>query len=167
VEVTPRPAASAQDLLDAINDIRPHVVHFSGHGWSDGLVMDNGSVDTPEGQELDFELLAKLLVATTTPPTLLVLNACETLGGADLLLSAVPVPVPVVVAMGDAIADVAASVFASQFYAAIASAQTVGVALAQAKVAMEIAQLDDAELPEAIARDDVDIDDVVLVRPPP
>jgi len=49
--------------------------------------MDNGSVDTPEGQELDFELLAKLLAATTTPPTLLVLNACETLGGADLLLS--------------------------------------------------------------------------------
>jgi hypothetical protein len=58
-------------------------------------------------------------------------------------------------------------VFASRFYAAIASAQTVGVALAQAKVAMEIAQLDDAELPEAIARDDVDIDDLVLVRPPP
>jgi CHAT domain-containing protein len=162
VEVTPRPAASAQDLLDAINDIRPHVVHFSGHGWSDGLVMDNGSVDTPKGQELDFELLAKLLAATTTPPTLLVLNACETLGGADLLLPAVPV----VVAMSDTIADVAASVFASQFYAAIASAQTVGVALAQAKVAMEIAQLDDAELPEAIARDDVDIDDLVLVRPP-
>ena len=69
-------------------------------------------------------------------------------------------------AMSDTIADVAASVFASQFYAAIASAQTVGVALAQAKVAMEIAQLDDAELPEAIARDDVDIDDLVLVRQP-
>ena len=68
--------------------------------------------------------------------------------------------------MSDTIADVSASVFARQFYAAIASAQTVGVALAQAKVAMEIAQLDDAELPEAIARDDVDIDDLVLVRPP-
>jgi hypothetical protein len=68
--------------------------------------------------------------------------------------------------MSETIADVAASVFASQFYAAIASAQTVGVALAQAKVAMEIAQLDDAELPEAIARNDVDIDDLVLVRPP-
>jgi hypothetical protein len=125
-------------------------------------VLDDGSVDTPEGQELDFELLAKLLVATTTPPTLLLLDARETLGGADLLLPAVPV----IVAMSDTIADVAASVFVSQFYAAIASAQTVGVALAQAKVAMEIAQLDDAELPEAVARDDVDIDDLVLLAAP-
>lgn len=162
VEVTLRPAAGPQDLLDAINDVRPHVIHFSGHGWSHGLVMDNGSVDDPDGVELDFELLAKLLAATTTPPRLLVLNACETLGGADLLLPAVPV----VIAMSDTIADVAASIFAGQFYAAIASAQSVGAALDQAKVAMEIAQLEDAELPEAITRDDIDIDELVLVRPP-
>lgn len=124
--------------------------------------MDNGSVDEPEAAELDFELLAKLLAATTTPPTLLVLNACETLGGADLLLPAVPV----VIAMSDTIADLAAGVFAGQFYAAIASAQSVGAALEQAKVAMEIAQLEDAELPEAISRDDIHINDLVLVRPP-
>jgi hypothetical protein len=68
--------------------------------------------------------------------------------------------------MSDAIADVAASVFAGQFYSAIASAQSVGASLEQAKVAMEIAQLEDAQLPEAITRDDLDINDLVLVRPP-
>lgn len=162
VELSHRPAASPRDLLDAINDVRPHVIHFSGHGWSQGLVMDNGIVDEPAAAEIHFELLVKLLAATTTPPTLLVLNACETLGGADLLFPAVPV----VIGMSDTIADVAASVFAGQFYAAIASAQSVGVALGQAKVAMEIAQLEDAELPEAICRDDIDINDLVLVRPP-
>jgi hypothetical protein len=78
VDLSHRPAATPYDLLDAINDVRPHVIHFSGHGWSHGLLMDNGSVESPEGHELDFELLAKLLAATTTPPTLLVLNACET-----------------------------------------------------------------------------------------
>ena len=162
VDLSHRPAASPQDLLDAVNDIRPHVIHFSGHGWSRGIVMDNGSVDMPEAAELNFEVLAKLLAATTTPPTLLVLNACETLAGANMLLSAVPV----VIAMSDTVADIAASVFAGQFYAAIASAQSVGAALDQAKVVMEIAQLEDAELPEAISRAEVDINDLVLVRLP-
>lgn len=124
--------------------------------------MDNGSVETPEGEELDYVLLGQLLSATTTPPRLLVLNACETLGGAATLLPAVPV----VIAMSDKITDVAASVFAGQFYAAIASAQSVGAALQQARVKMKIGQLEDSDLPEALSRDDVEIDDLVLVQPP-
>lgn len=161
VEVSHRPAATPNDLLDGINDVRPHVVHFSGHGGAGSLVFDNGSVDEPEGRDLTFELLAKILSATTSPPSLLVLNACDTLDGADVLLSAVPV----VVAMADTIADNAASVFATRFYAAIASAQSVGVALQQARVAMEMAALEDADLPECLARDDVDIDSLILVTP--
>jgi hypothetical protein len=68
-------AAIPEDLLDGINDMRPHVVHFSGHGGTGSLLFDNGSAETPEGREMSFALLAKLLNATSTPPTLLVLNA--------------------------------------------------------------------------------------------
>jgi hypothetical protein len=98
------------------------------------------------------------LAATSTPPRVLVLNACETLHGADLALPAVPVVI--------AMADTAAIVFARRFYAAIASVQPVGIALAQAQAAMRLTTPDDADLPHVIVRDDVDADELVLVRPP-
>lgn len=161
IVVEHKSAATPEDLLDGINDLRPHVVHFSGHGGAGGLLFDNGSADAPDGREMSFSVLAKLLSATSTPPTLLVLNACDTLDGADELLSVVPV----VVAMSDSIDDAAATVFAGQFYGAIASAQPVNKALAQGKVKMELAGfVDDANLPAMIHRDDVDVDALVLVR---
>lgn len=113
VTVEHRPAATADDLIDALNDIRPHLVHFSGHGWPGGIVFDNGHLDEPREHPVPFDLLAEVLAATSTPPQVLVLNACETLDGADLLLPAIPV----VVAMADTIDDTAAIVFARRFYA--------------------------------------------------
>ena len=162
VVVEHRPAATAEDLIDALNDIRPHLVHFSGHGWNGGIVFDNGSLEDPHEHAVEFDLLAEVLAATSTPPRVLVLNACETLDGADLLLPAVPV----IIAMSDTIDDTAAIVFARRFYAAIASAQPVGVALAQAQAAMRLTTPDDADLPQVAMRDDIDADSLVLVRPP-
>jgi hypothetical protein len=162
VAVEHRPAATAEDLIDALNDSRPHIVHFSGHGWSGGVVFDNGSLEDPHDHPVEFDLLAEVLAATSTPPRVLVLNACESLSGADLLLPAVPV----IIAMADTIDDTAAIVFARRFYAAIASAQPVGIALAQAQAAMRLTTPDDADLPQVVVRDNVDAGSLVLVRPP-
>jgi hypothetical protein len=161
VTVTHRPAATADDLIDALNDVRPHLVHFSGHGWAGGIVFDNGDLDDPQEHPVEFDLLAEVLAATSTPPQVLVLNACETLDGAELLLPAVPM----VIGMADTIDDTAAIVFARRFYAAIASAQPVGIALAQAQAAMRLTTPEDADLPQVVVRDDVDADVLVLVRP--
>lgn len=157
-----RPAATPGDLLDALNDLRPHIVHFSGHGSADGVVFDNGDLGNPLDHEVEFGVLAQALAATSTPPSVLVLNACDTLAGAEVLLPAVPV----VVAMANSVDDTAAIVFARQFYAAIASAQPVGKALEQAKAGMRFAALTDADLPDVVMRDDVDVETLVLVRPP-
>ncbi len=161
VTVEHLPAATSMDLLNGLNDVRPHVVHFSGHASSLGLLMENDA-GTPEGDDLEFDPLARLLGATDEPPRLLVLNACQSLAGAEPLLRTVPT----VVAMADSIEDASAVVFATRFYAAIASAQSVASALEQAKVAMEAASLDDADLPHARARADVDLSTLVLVKPP-
>lgn len=59
----------------------------------------------------------------------------------------------------------AAHLFGSRFYAAIAAAQPVGIALEQGKAAMRLAALDDADLPEIIARDDIDVTTLLLVQP--
>ena len=162
VEIHHMPAATSQDILEDINDHRPHIIHFSGHGGGQALYMESDNPDATEGVDLEFGLLAAALSATTTPPSLIVLNACETLDGAEELLNAAPV----IIAMSENILDDAASVFAKQFYAAVASAQSVGAALKQSRVALEMASLDQEDVPEHICRDDVDIDNLVLVVPP-
>lgn len=160
VTVEHMPAATSMDLLEGLNEHRPHVVHFSGHANALGLLMENDQ-GTTEGDDLDFGLLARLLGATDDPPRLLVLNACESLAGADDLLQTVPT----VIAMSDSINDASAVVFAGRFYAAIGSAQSVASALEQAKVAMDAASLEGSHLPEARSRDDVDLRSLVLVSP--
>lgn len=154
------PAASQMDLIDGLNDHRPHVVHFSGHASSYGLDMEN-EAGSQDGAEVGFAALARTLGATDSPPSLVVLNACESLEGADDLLRTVPT----VIGMSDSIDDAAAVVFAARFYAAIASAQSVAKAVAQAQVAMEAASLDGAHLPEIRTREGVDPSDLVLVKP--
>jgi hypothetical protein len=160
IEIAYRPAATPEDLLRGLNDVRPHVIHISGHAGKAALTFDNASVDTPEGREVTLDLLAKALGATADPPTLLVLNGCDTLDGAEVLLESVPV----IVAMATDITDLAASLFAAKFYAAIASAQPIGAALRQGSVALEFAGTNEGSTPSSLARDDVRLDHLVLVK---
>jgi hypothetical protein len=148
IEMNIRSAAGPDDLLQGINDVRPHVVHFSGHGGGSGILFDSGDIVSPTGLDMNYDDLVAFLSATDEPPKLLVLNGCDTLEGADVLLQAVPV----VVAMSDTISDLAAGVFAAKFYGAIASAQSVGAALRQGKAALSILTSAAGHLPELLAR---------------
>ena len=161
VQVDHAPAATANDLLDGLNDLRPHIVHFSGHADAAGLLMEN-EAGSEDGHDVAFTLLARVLGATDQPPRLVVLNGCESLAGADDLLQTVPA----VIGMSDTINDTSAIVFASAFYSGIASAQSVESALAQAKVRMLAAALDGSDLPELRTRDDVNPAELILVQPP-
>ncbi len=161
VKVEYFPAATTSDLIDGLNDHRPHIVHFSGHANEFGLLMENEAGDE-DGAEVDFDFLARTFSATDDPPRLVVLNACRSLAGADDLLEVVPA----VIGMADSVGDVSATVFATAFYAAIASAQSVGTSLAQGKLRMEAAAVGDFELPELRTREDVDPSELVLVAPP-
>jgi len=157
-----RPAARADDLIAGLNDLRPHVVHFSGHAGDASLLFDNGSVESPEGREVPYELLARALGATVTPPVLVVLNGCDTLAGADVLLESTAV----IVATASSISDLAASVFAAKFYAAIAAAQTIDAAVKQGSVSVDLAGLGEGWKLDILARDDVDPAQRVLVQLP-
>lgn len=89
-----RPAATADDLIAGLNDLRPHVVHFSGHAGDAALLFDNGNLEDPEGRHVPYDLLARALGATAIPPMLVVLNGCDTLHGADVLLRSSTQPSP-------------------------------------------------------------------------
>lgn len=161
VEVEHLPAATAGDLIDGLNDHRPHIVHFSGHANFEGLLLENETGGN-EGQGITFELFAQVLGNTDDPPRLLVLNACESLAGSDEILYTVPA----VIGMSESINDSSAIIFASAFYSAIASAQSLETSLNQAKTRMKLASLEGSELPELRVRDDVVPSDLILVTPP-
>jgi CHAT domain-containing protein len=160
VQIDHAPAATVNDLIDGLNDHRPHIVHFSGHADASGLIMENDAGDE-DGADVALALLARVLGATDDPPRLVVLNACESLTGADELLQTVPI----IIGLSDSINDTSAIVLASAFYSGIASAQSVASALEQAKVRMLAAALDESDLPELRTRGDVDAGEVVLVTP--
>lgn len=162
IQVVHRPAATPEALLEGLNNVRPHVVHFSGHAGGATLVFDNASVDTPEGRTMTLELLARALASTDTPPRLLVLNGCDTLDGAEVLLDATPV----VIAMAAGITDLAAANFAARFYAAIAAAQPVQAALDQGALALEFMDLGEGWKPNSLTRVGVSLKDLVLVKVP-
>jgi hypothetical protein len=160
IEIIAMPAATPEDLLDGLNDVRPHVVHLSSHAGEETVVFDNASIESPAGREVTLDLLAKALGATRDPPVLLVLNGCDTLDGAEVLLGSTPV----IIAMATEITDLAASVFAARFYAAIASAQPIGPAVRQGSVALDFAGTGEGWKPRLLARDDVELDNLVLVK---
>ena len=64
ITISYRPAATPDDLVSGLNDLRPHVVHFSGHAGDASLLFDNASVDEPEGRPMPYKLLARALGAT-------------------------------------------------------------------------------------------------------
>lgn len=154
-----RPAATPEDLLDGLNDLRPHVVHFSGHAGDAALLFDNGDVGRPEGRDIPYELLARALSATDTPPALLVLNGCNTLENAETLLNATGS----IIATADSIGDIAAATFAAKLYAAIASGQSITAAVSQGKVAVDFMGLGEGWKHDVLTRPDIDPTEQVLV----
>jgi hypothetical protein len=160
VELHHRPAATVGDLVDGLNDHRPHVVHFSGHA-DGGLLFDTADPLEPGDQLVGYLAVARILAATDRKPTLIVLNACRTVDAVKTMLEAAPV----VIGTCDAIGDASAQIFATHFYGAIAAAQSVGHAVAQAREILALALPDEPDVIHVSAVDEVNPDQLFLIKP--
>jgi hypothetical protein len=64
VQIEYRPAADVDSILDGLNDLKPQILHFSGHGDRAGLAADTGVVlanpkpGTTYDVHVTYELLA-------------------------------------------------------------------------------------------------------------
>lgn len=149
LELRAFPAAHVGTLLDALNEYKPDVVQFSGHGGGEAILFDGEEVRSAGGVALDFTVAQKMLAATDKRPKLLVLTACETVAGADVFLDTVPI----VIAMSANISDWAATYFSRRFYAAIVGGQSIQNAFDQAKAYLVAEKLPGADLPTLMSRD--------------
>jgi len=153
-----RPAADLKSPIRGLNDCRPQIVHFSGHGTARGIVTDDENRGRRATAVLSYRLLAKALSATDNPPRVIVLNSCESSRARTALLP----PGDIVISMKEPVSDVAASVFAIHFYAAIAGGQSVKSAFEQGKVAVEAAAISEVDTPELFHVPSVDPGKLIL-----
>src|SRR5512140_3012718 len=123
-------AARPADLLHALNEDTPKVLHFSGHGAGDqGLCFQS---EDGSALSVSTDILAQIMRAAGASVTVVVLNACYSEVQAQALIA----HVPCVIGMSDAIGDEAAIIYAESFYRALASGTSVASAHEQGIVAL-------------------------------
>jgi hypothetical protein len=152
-------AARPSDLLQALNEHKPHVVHFSGHGSINNELIfqaDDGSTKL-----VSQKAIVRTMSNVADNLRLVVFNACFSQDQAE----AVTQHVEAAIGMSDAIGDEAARVFAAQFYSAIGFGCPVKQAFDQGIDALLLEGIPEEETPRIFTQEGIDSEDIVLVRP--
>jgi hypothetical protein len=151
-------AARPDDLLHELNEHRPHIVHFSGHGEGEpGIVMTGPNADT---KVVSGAALGRLFRVLKDNIRVVVLNACDT----TLQASEIAQDIDFTVGMSSTIGDDAARVFSSSFYRAIAFGRSVENAFEQGLAAIALDGLRDDDVPQLFTRDGIDVHTVLLPK---
>lgn len=156
VEFDVRWATRPGDLLQAMNEVAAEVVHFSGHGGENGLVL---VAEDRQPRPVDGAALARLFAAFPAAVRVVVLNACLSLPQARAIARVVGCAI----GTGGRISDDAAVTFAGGFYRAIAFGHSVAVAFEQACAELDLAHPGESGAPQLVSRPGVDPHQIVLV----
>jgi hypothetical protein len=159
IEIVTAGAVRPDDLLQAMNEHRPHIVQFSGHGNKDEVILvcdDNG-----DSKPINGEALVALFESTQSNVQVVVLNACYSRGQAEAIVSVVPCAI----GMKDKIGDKAARVFAASFYRAIGFGHSVKTAFQQGIAALKLEGIPQSDIPDLLTRHRVNPAKTVLVKP--
>jgi WD40 repeat protein len=177
-------AAEPLDLLRELRELKPTIVHFSGHGARPAGTSDReqgrdvvaaaalsgnepGGVvfDSPNGrsQLVTPEAIARTFGAVGAHVRLVVLNACYSAPITEALRG----HVDYVVGMSGAIHDDAARSFAIGFYGGLGEHESVAEAFKQGRAAINLDGLHDADRPQLHTRDGFDAAQLILAAEPP
>lgn len=152
-------AVRTSDLLQAINEVNPDVIHFSGHGTPEGeLAFENANV---EYKLVTKEAMAQTIMTLSDKVRLMFFNACFSSIQAESIVSYVEAAI----GMNTSIGDDAARIFASQFYSSIGFGKSIQIAFDQAKAALMLEGISEEDTPELFVRDTLKAEEIVLVNP--
>ena len=151
-------AVRPDDLLQALNEHKPQIVHFSGHGSESGeiVLMDNNRQAKP----VSAEALKMLFTTLKDNIRVVVLNACYS----EKQAQAIAEVIDCVVGMSTSIGDEAAIIFAASFYRAIGFGRSIKEAFDQGKTAIMLEGIPEANTPQLLTRTGVDPASIVLMR---
>lgn len=152
-------AVRPDDLLQLLNEQKPIIVHFSGHGSDVGeiILMDNYHQPKP----VNPAALKMLFTSLKHNIRVVVLNACFS----KLQAMAIAEVVDCVIGMNTKIGDKAAIVFAASFYRAIGFGCSIQEAFEQGKTALLLENISEESTPELLTQSSVYPASIVLVKP--
>jgi hypothetical protein len=151
-------AVRPDDLLQYLNQFKPHVVHFSGHGSprEEIVLLDKDRQPKPVGKAA----LKQLFSTLRDNIRLVVLNACFSRPQAEAITEVIDCAI----GMKRAIGDKAAITFAASFYRAIGFGRTIQQAFDQGKAALMLEGIPEQDTPQLLVRSGVDPNSIFLVK---
>jgi hypothetical protein len=147
------------DVLQAINEENPTIIHFSGHGSEDDEIV----FQKPNGEAkfVSKEAIVQTMMTSTDTIKLVFFNTCFSYGQAKAVVE----HVDAAIGMNTSIGDDAARVFAAQFYSSIGFGLSLKKAFQQAKASLLLEGIDEVDTPELYVKDGLDASEIIVVRP--
>jgi len=148
------------DILQALNEFQPSIVHFSGHGSN----ADEIVLQTNEGNSkvVSKAALVQTMLASCDGIRLVFFNTCYSINQAN----AISEFVDATIGMNAEIGDDAARIFSSQFYSSIGFGNSLEKSFQQAKALLMLEGISEENTPELFVREGLNAEDIFLVRSP-
>lgn len=147
------------DILQAINELEPTIVHFSGHGSSsDEMVFQDSNGNA---KLVSKDAIVQTMMASSSNIRLVFFNACYSRNQAEDVVC----HVEAAIGMNTSIGDEAARIFSAQFYSAIGFGCSIEKAFQQAKALVMLEGLNEENTPELFVKKDLNPNELVIVRP--
>ena len=151
-------ATRSADILQAINETNPTIVHFSGHGTDAGDLVLLNSDGT--GKYVSKEAISLAMSTASDSIRLVVFNACFSEKQAESVVEYVDSAI----GMSDTINDEAACFFAAQLYSSIGFGNSLSVSFKQAIAQLMLEGIREENIPKLYLRSGVQAEDVILVK---
>lgn len=149
-------AVQPDDLLQALNQHKPQIVHFSGHGHSaNGIVLEDSQ---GEAKPVGEEALKSLFRVLPGRIRVVVFNACFS----EVQARAITEIIDCAIGSSHEISDQTATTFAAAFYRAIGFGASIYDAFEQGKTAVLLEGLKDAHVLQLRTRSGVDPARIIL-----
>ena len=150
-------AVRPDDLLQLLNEHKPQIIHFSGHGSDSGeiILTDNNGVSKP----VSSKAMKALFTALKDNVRAVILNACYSKEQAEAITQVIDCAV----GMNNSIGDDAAITFASSFYRAIGFGRSIQDAFNQGIASLALEDIPEENTPELLVRAGIDPSLIILV----
>lgn len=152
-------AVRSSDILQAIDETNPTIIHFSGHGTDESelvLMNTDGSAKI-----VSKEAITAAISTASDSVRLVMFNTCFSEGQAANIVNSIDAAI----GMADSVRDDAAVIFASQFYSSLGFGHSVQKAFNQAKAALMLEGIPGEEIPQLFVKEGLKADELILVDP--
>lgn len=152
-------AVRPDDLLQLLNEYKPQIVHFSGHGTANGIVLKDRN---GQPQVVSTQALKALFTTLKGNIQLVLLSSCYSRLQAQAIVEAIDC----VIGMNTVVEDETTTIFAASFYRALGFGDSIQGAFDQGKVALLLEGDPGENIPELLIKPGVDATKKFLIAKP-